>query len=114
MIPTIIIAVTTFLLVILSILLFPHIRIGKFRLDTYWMIALLGAVILLVFSFAPIQEVGKQLTSNASINPLKILVLFFSMTSLIQSLSLSASRVIAVMPSLSASLKILSIKLLMS
>ena len=80
MIPTIIISVTTFILVILSILLFPHIRIGRFRLDTYWMIALLGAIILLAFSFAPIQEVGKQLTSNASINPLKILVLFFSMT----------------------------------
>ena len=80
MIPTIIISITTFILVILSILLFPHIKIGKFRLDTYWIIALLGAAILLIFSFAPIQEVGKQLTSNASINPIKILILFFSMT----------------------------------
>ena len=80
MMPTIIISISTFILVILSILLFPHIKIGKFRLDTYWMIALLGAVVLLIFSFAPIQEVGKQLTSDASINPIKILVLFFSMT----------------------------------
>ena len=80
MIPTIIISITTFVLVILSIFLFPHIKIGRFRLDTYWIIALVGAVILLCFSFAPIKEVGNQLTSNAAINPIKILVLFFSMT----------------------------------
>ena len=80
MIPTIIIASITFVSVILSILFFPHIRIGRFRLDTYWMIALLGAVILLCFSFAPIKEVGNQLISNAAINPIKILILFFSMT----------------------------------
>ena len=80
MIPTIIISVTTFVLVILSILLFPYIKIKRFRLDTYWIIALLGASILLIFSFAPIKNVGEQLISNAAINPIKILVLFFSMT----------------------------------
>lgn len=80
MVPTIIISSVTFILVILSILLFPHIKIGKIKLDTYWMIALLGAIILLAFSFAPIKEVGNQLISNTAINPLKILILFFSMT----------------------------------
>ncbi len=80
MVPTIIISSITFILVILSILLFPHLRIGKIKLDTYWMIALTGAVILLAFSFAPIKEVGNQLLSNTAINPLKILILFFSMT----------------------------------
>ena len=80
MIPTIIISVITFISVILSILLFPYIRIGRIKLGTYWIIALIGAIILLAFSFAPIQEVGKQLVSNASINPIKILILFFSMT----------------------------------
>ena len=82
MIATIIISSITFLLVILSIFLFPHIRIGKFKLDTYWMIALVGAIILLVTQFAPIEEVGKQLVSQTSINPIKILILFFSMTTI--------------------------------
>ena len=82
MVPTIIISVTTFALVILSILLFPHIRIGRFRLDTYWIIALIGATILLAFSFASIKDVGQQLVSNTSINPIKILILFFSMTTI--------------------------------
>ena len=80
MIPTIIIASTTFILVILSILFFPHIRLGKIKLDTYWMISLLGAIILLACSYAPIEKVGQQLVSSSAINPLKILVLFFSMT----------------------------------
>ena len=80
MIPTIVISVSTFTLVILSILFFPHLKIGKIKLDTYWMIALLGAIIILSFSFAPIEEVWKQLTSNTAINPIKILALFFSMT----------------------------------
>lgn len=80
MIPTIIIACITFILVILSILFFPHLKIGKIKLDTYWIISLLGAIILLSFGYAPIKQVGEQLISSNAINPLKILVLFFSMT----------------------------------
>lgn len=80
MIPTLIISIVTCLGITASILFFPHIKLGKFRLDTYWLIALVGALILIIFSFAPIKEVLKQLTSNSEINPLKILILFFSMT----------------------------------
>ena len=82
MIATIIIASITFAGVIASILFFPHIHFKKIKLDTYWMIALIGAVILLAFGFAPIKEVGEQLVSDGSINPIKILVLFFSMTTI--------------------------------
>lgn len=82
MVATIIIASITFVLVTLSILFFPHIHFKRFRLDTYWIIALLGAVVLLIARLAPIEEVGNQLISNTSINPLKILVLFFSMTTI--------------------------------
>ena len=80
MIPTLVISIITFVLITLSILLFPEIRIKKIRLGTYWIIALVGAIILLSFSFAPIQEVFNQLTNNSSVNPLKIITLFFSMT----------------------------------
>lgn len=82
MIATIIIASITFALVVLSILFFPHIKIRNFRLDTYWIIALLGASILLISQLSPLGDVWNQLTSNTSINPLKILVLFFSMTTI--------------------------------
>ena len=80
MIPTIVISVITFLLITLSILFFPTIKVGKVKLGTYWIIALIGAILLLSFSYAPIKEVFAQLTNNSSVNPLKIIVLFFSMT----------------------------------
>ncbi len=82
MIATIVISSITFALVIASILFLPHIKIGRFQIDTYWIVALVGATILLAAQLAPIKEVGEQLISNAAINPLKILVLFFSMTAI--------------------------------
>ena len=80
MIPTIIIASITFASVTLSILFFPKIKIGKVSISTYWLIALTGAVILLVTGLAPLKETFSQLTINSSINPIKIIILFFSMT----------------------------------
>lgn len=82
MIPTLIIAITTFVLITCSILFFPHIVIKKVRIDTYWIIALIGALALLIANLAPIELVWDEINSDKSINPLKILVLFFSMTAL--------------------------------
>ena len=80
MIPTIVISVITFISITASILFFPQIKIGKIKAGTYWIIALAGAVLLLAFSFAPIKEVWNQLTNSTTVNPIKILILFFSMT----------------------------------
>ena len=80
MIPTIIISIVTFVLITTSILFFPRIKIGKVTLQTYWIIALIAAIVLLAFSLAPINEVFTQLLSNSSVNPIKIIILFFSMT----------------------------------
>ena len=80
MIWTIIICGLTFIGITLSILLFPHIKIKNITLDTYWMIALLGAIILVATTLCPIEEIGSSWMSNTAVNPIKILVLFFSMT----------------------------------
>ena len=80
MIPTLIIAIVTSISIVLSILLFPHIKIKGFVIDTYWIIALVGGILLLALNLAPASEVWKQLTTGSTINPIKILVLFFSMT----------------------------------
>ena len=80
MIATVIISCITFLGITLSILLFPHIKIKSIKLDTYWMIALLGAIVLVATTLCPIKEIKDSWTSNTAVNPLKILVLFFSMT----------------------------------
>ena len=80
MIPTLVISISTFVLITISILLFPKIKIGKISISTYWVIALLGASLLLICNLVPIEEVYRELTLPTSINPLKILILFFSMT----------------------------------
>lgn len=80
MVPTLIICLLTFTLVTLSILFLPKIRIGKATLSTYWIVAFLGAILLIAHGYAPIKDVWSELTNNTSINPLKILMLFFSMT----------------------------------
>lgn len=65
---------------ILGVLFLPTVRLGKFKLDTYWLVALLGAAVLLITGQADIANVGKALISDDAINPIKILVLFISMT----------------------------------
>ena len=80
MIATIIIASLTFVGITLSILFFPHIKIKNIKLDTYWMIALVGALLLVATTLCPISEIVESWTSNTAVNPIKILILFFSMT----------------------------------
>ena len=80
MIATIVISGITFLGITLSILFFPHIKIKHITIDTYWLIAILGAVILVATTLCPIKEIGSSWTSTTAVNPLKILILFFSMT----------------------------------
>lgn len=77
---TIIIAVATCALLITSVLVKPKIKIGKFQINTYWLVAVLGAIAILLFNTIPIKTVVSGLTQNSSINPLKILTLFISMT----------------------------------
>ena len=80
MIWTIIIAGITFIGISASILFFPHIKIKKVKLDTYWIIAIVGALLLVAATLCPIGEISASWTSNNAVNPLKILILFFSMT----------------------------------
>lgn len=62
------------------IIFYPRARIGKFSFDTYWPVALLGGLLLLVFGFVDPPELLAALTADTAINPLKIAVLFLSMT----------------------------------
>ena len=80
MIATLIISIVTFISITLSILFFPSITIKEKRISLYWVIAFLGALILVATTLVPITELGNSLFSDSEINPLKILVLFFSMT----------------------------------
>ena len=80
MLATIAISSITFITIVISLFLFPRIHIGKISIHTYWIIALVGALLLICSTLVPLKEVFKELTADTAINPLKILVLFFSMT----------------------------------
>ena len=78
------ICIITCVAMILGVLIFPTIKLGKLKLASYWVITLLGAtllvVILLIANEIDIQAVGNALIADTAINPIKILVLFLSMT----------------------------------
>lgn len=80
MIPSAIIGGITCLTIILSVFLFPQIRVGKLRVDTYWIIALLGALSIILFGLIDLKYLLGKLTESSPVNPLKILILFISMT----------------------------------
>ena len=82
MIVSIIICAVTVTLMIASILFFPKLRIKKLNISLYWVIALSGAVVLLIVKRQYLPALGQSLVANTAINPLKILVLFISMTAL--------------------------------
>lgn len=75
-----IIAVIVCLTMIASILFFPKLKLGKLRVSTYWLITLAGAVVIFLCSSVKIKTIGAALVADNAINPLKILVLFLSMT----------------------------------
>lgn len=80
MIASIIICAVTCILMILGVLFFPKIKIGKLKIDSYWVITIFGALALIICGQADLAVVGKALVANTAMNPLKILILFISMT----------------------------------
>ena len=80
MIATIIIAALTCLTMISCIVFKPYIQIKRVHIGTYWLVALVGAIILMAAQLVPINEVGQALVANTEINPIKILVIFITLT----------------------------------
>ena len=74
------ISVLCSILMILSILFFPKVKIGKVNLDTYWIITLISALLLIVLKQIDLNNILSIFFSDDSINPIKIIVLFLSMT----------------------------------
>ena len=82
MIPTVLISSLTCLLIILSVLFFPEISVGRKRIGVYWIIALFGALSLLLSQRITFSALFAGLSAKTAVNPIKILVLFLSMTAL--------------------------------
>ena len=77
---SLVIAAATCLAMIAAVLFFPKVNIGRISLSSYWVVTVVGAILLLLLGAVDIGTVGAALVADTAINPLKILVLFISMT----------------------------------
>lgn len=77
---SIIICAVTCVFMILSILFKPSLKAGRLRLDSYCLVALAGAALMIACGCAEPEKILSAFTSDDAVNPLKILTLFISMT----------------------------------
>ena len=77
---TICIAGATAILMVSTVLIKPYINVGKIKIGLYWVVCLLGAILMLATKRISFSKVLIGITANTSVNPLKILALFLSMT----------------------------------
>lgn len=80
MILTIVLAIIGILGMLICILRFPSIKIRHHSFDTFYLPILFIALILLIFPIFDKTELFNILFSNSKLNPLKILVLFISVS----------------------------------
>lgn len=76
----ILIGILTCVGIIACVLFLPEIKIGKSRLAPYWLVAVLGAVVIIACGGISLNSLWGHLTANTAVNPLKILGVFFGMT----------------------------------
>lgn len=80
MVAVIVVFAITIALMLITILFKPNLKFKKITVSAYWVVALLGAISVIVTNLIGIKEVGAGLLNDSAINPLKILALFLSMT----------------------------------
>lgn len=80
MVLTIVVSVVTCVALVVSVLTLPKIRIAKFNTSTYWVVGLVGALTVIATGCIPVKGLLDGLTKTDGINPVKILLLFISMT----------------------------------
>ena len=77
---TIILALITVVAMVVAVLTKPYVKIFKFNIGLYWIVCFIGAFFMLITGCIDISTVISGITANTSVNPLKILTLFLSMT----------------------------------
>ena len=65
-----------------SILFKPSVNVKRHSVSIYWIVVLAGACALLITGCISMSEVLSGLSADTAVNPIKILVLFFSMSML--------------------------------
>lgn len=79
MVLALVLSLLTVILTGASALLFPSISLRGRKVPVYPFIPLLGAILILSFGLVPWERIEETFLSDTAVNPLRVLVLFFSM-----------------------------------
>lgn len=79
MLLSIIITLLTIVLLILAIIFKPTIVIKGHKIDTFVIVALIGALVVLLFNLVPLEILKDNIFNNSPMNPVKILIILLSM-----------------------------------
>jgi arsenical pump membrane protein len=77
---TYIISIIAIILMLICIIAKPVLKIKNKSISTFYIPIMLAAILLIILPLFDKKELFSQFTSNTSINPLKILVLFISIS----------------------------------
>lgn len=75
-----IISAITIVLMVFSVFRIPVVRFGRFQLGGYCFFAILGALTLVICGAASAEGVFSGIFNDSEVNPIKILILFLTMT----------------------------------
>ncbi len=79
---TLTISILTCLLLMFVILVKPSVKIHNKEFEIYWIIPLIGALILIILQKVAFSDLLNSFLSNSATNPIKVLILFFAMSML--------------------------------
>lgn len=80
MVASLVISILAIIGIIFTSVFHPNIKIKNITINLYWVIALVAALALLISTLLPWNVFWNELIREEGMNPLKILVLFLSMT----------------------------------
>lgn len=65
---------------LISSILFKPLPFKKLKIETFWIMPLIGVLLLIAFQVIGLSEIWEGLVKSSTINPLNLLILFLSMT----------------------------------
>ena len=77
---TLIICISAIILMLISIIWFPKIKFKSFETQTFYIFPFVAMILIYAFKLIDIEDAMNRLVSSGGMNPLKIIVLFFSMS----------------------------------
>ena len=75
-----IVFITTVIIMMLSLMFFPKIRVFKKEVETYWVVIVLGAIVALFTTNMDLNNLLQSIFKDSEMNPIKLVTFFISMT----------------------------------